>query len=221
MGAREGPVTLKVILIGNSGVGKSSFMNRYVYHRFTNMYRATIGSDLLSKTVHVDGETVNLQIWDTAGTERFQSLGTPLYRGAHCCMLVFDVSFSALDAWRKEFLIQGEPQDPDHFPFIVLGNKTDLSDREVSRGKALQWCNEINAEYFEGSAKEDLAVDKPFARAAERGFQQVTQRPHTTHTAAVCLTCLFLFFVCLFDDKRYITPYSTKNTHWKIQDISR
>ncbi|TMS18794.1 Ras-related protein rab7 [Larimichthys crocea] len=118
-----------------------------------------------------------LRIWDTAGTERFQSLGTPLYRGAHCCMLVFDVtsraSFSALDGWRKEFLIQGEPQDPSDFPFIVLGNKTDLSDREVSGRQALQWCEEIGAEYFEGSAKEDRDVEKPFLRAAECGLQQV------------------------------------------------
>ncbi|MEQ2267209.1 Ras- protein Rab-7A, partial [Xenotaenia resolanae] len=134
MSEEKTPVTLKTILIGNSGVGKSSVMNRYVNHRFTNMYRATIGTDFFSKAVNVAGNTVTQQIWDTAGTERFQSLGSPLYRGSHCCMLVFDVtstaSFSALDMWRKEFLIQGEPQDPSDFPFIVLGNKTDLSNRE-------------------------------------------------------------------------------------------
>ncbi|MEQ2221378.1 hypothetical protein ILYODFUR_015324 [Ilyodon furcidens] len=137
MSEEKTPVTLKTILIGNSGVGKSSVMNRYVNHRFTNMYRATIGTDFFSKAVNVAGNTVTQQIWDTAGTERFQSLGSPLYRGSHCCMLVFDVtstaSFSALDMWRKEFLIQGEPQDPSDFPFIVLGNKTDLSNREVSQ----------------------------------------------------------------------------------------
>ncbi|TNN22090.1 Ras-related protein Rab-7a [Liparis tanakae] len=105
------------------------------------MYRATVGTDFLYKATNVDGDAVNLQIWDTAGTERFQSLGTPLYRGAHCCVLVFDVtstaSFSALKEWRMEFLVQGDPQEPEHFPFIVLGNKTDLSNREVSR-----WANE-------------------------------------------------------------------------------
>ncbi|XP_053171217.1 ras-related protein rab7 isoform X3 [Scomber japonicus] len=180
MSGRKSPVTLKIILIGNSGVGKSSFMNRYVNHRFTNMYRATIGTDFLSKSVNIDGDTVTMQIWDTAGTERFQSLGTPLYRGVHCCILVFDVtfkaSFSALDQWRKEFLVQGEPMDPSDFPFIVVGNKTDLSNREVSHKKALQWCEEIGAEYFEGSAKEDLDVEKPFLRAAQRGLQQDISR---------------------------------------------
>uniref|UniRef100_A0A3B4XS86 Ras-related protein Rab-7b n=1 Tax=Seriola lalandi dorsalis TaxID=1841481 RepID=A0A3B4XS86_SERLL len=191
MNERKCPVTLKIILIGDSGVGKSSYMNRYVNHRFTNMYRATVGTDFLSKTVNIDGDTVTLQIWDTAGTERFQSLGTPLYRGAHCCMLVFDVtskaSFSALDLWRKEFLVQGEPQDPSDFPFIVLGNKTDLSDREVSQS-ALQWCEEIGAEYFEGSAKEDLDVEKPFQRAAQSGLQQY--KKHTLeNTGHFQITC--------------------------------
>uniref|UniRef100_A0A3P8U6A6 Ras-related protein Rab-7b n=1 Tax=Amphiprion percula TaxID=161767 RepID=A0A3P8U6A6_AMPPE len=192
MSFKKEPVTLKIILIGDSGVGKSSVMNRYVNHRSTNMYRAMIGTDFLSKTVTIDKDTVTLQIWDTAGTERFQSLGPLLYRGAHCCMLVFDVtskaSFSALDVWRKEFLFQAEPQDPADFPFIVVGNKTDLSDREVSRGKALQWCEEIGAEYFEGSAKEDLDVEKPFLRAALSGLWQY--KKHTLeNTGHFQITC--------------------------------
>jgi len=76
-----------------------------------------------------------LQIWDTAGQERFQSLGVAFYRGADCCILVYDVSkvatFRALDSWRDEFLIQASPRDPDHFPFVVVGNKVDLDMKEV------------------------------------------------------------------------------------------
>ncbi|XP_029006755.1 ras-related protein rab7 [Betta splendens] len=192
MSEGKGPVTLKIILIGNSGVGKSSFMNRYVNHRFTNMYRATIGTDFFSKLLTVDGISVTMQIWDTAGTERFQSLGTPLYRGAHCCLLVFDVtskaSFLALEAWKKEFLVQGEPMDPSHFPFIVLGNKTDLSDREVSGRMARQWCEDTGAEYFEGSAKDDVDVEKPFLRAAQAALQQY--KKHTLeNTGHFQITC--------------------------------
>lgn len=75
------------------------------------------------------------QIWDTAGQERFQSLGVAFYRGADCCVLVFDVaaptSFKSLDSWRDEFLIQASPRDPDNFPFVVLGNKIDFENRAV------------------------------------------------------------------------------------------
>lgn len=75
------------------------------------------------------------QIWDTAGQERFQSLGVAFYRGADCCILVFDVttpnSFKSLDSWRDEFLIQASPHSPENFPFIVIGNKVDLENRSV------------------------------------------------------------------------------------------
>lgn len=91
-------------------------------------------------------------------------------------MLVFDVtseaSFSALAMWRKEFLVQGEPSDPADFPFIVIGNKTDLNNREVSSKQAMQWCEEIGAQYFEGSAKEDIDVEKPFLKAAIAALQE-------------------------------------------------
>jgi len=76
------------------------------------------------------------QIWDTAGQERFQSLGVAFYRGADCCVLVYDVTmpntFKTLDSWRDEFLIQASPRDPENFPFVVIGNKIDLENRVVS-----------------------------------------------------------------------------------------
>ncbi|KAL2091310.1 hypothetical protein ACEWY4_013573 [Coilia grayii] len=161
---------LKVVMMGNSGVGKSSFMHRFVNHRFTNLFRATIGTDLLTKEISVDGRSVVLQIWDTAGTERFLSLGTALFRGAHCCLLVFDVtstaSFSALDDWLHELLTQVNPHNPAEFPLLVIGNKTDQKNRQVSREQAQHWCKVTGAEYIEGSAKEDVNVDKSFHQAA-------------------------------------------------------
>ena len=81
-------------------------------------------------------------MWDTAGQERFQSLGVAFYRGADCCVLVYDVnsakSFETLDSWRDEFLIQASPHDPENFPFVVLGNKIDVEEnkRQVRRGVA-------------------------------------------------------------------------------------
>ena len=74
------------------------------------------------------------QLWDTAGQERFQSLGVAFYRGADCCVLVYDVNSSksveTLDSWRDEFLIQASPHDPENFPFVVLGNKIDVEENK-------------------------------------------------------------------------------------------
>ena len=112
--AHRQKVLLKVIVLGDSGVGKTSLMNQYVNRKFTNQYKATIGADFLTKEVMIEDKLVTMQIWDTAGQERFQSLGVAFYRGADACVLVYDVtnekSFRQLDSWREEFLIQvGNP----------------------------------------------------------------------------------------------------------------
>ena len=107
--------------------------------KFSASYKATIGADFLTKEVLVDDRLVTMQVgvreaaflgrllkliqlWDTAGQERFQSLGVAFYRGADCCVLVYDVnnskSFETLDSWRDEFLIQASPRDPENFPFV-------------------------------------------------------------------------------------------------------
>jgi len=112
MGAGHKKNFLKVVVLGNSGVGKTSLMNRYHSNKFTGQYKATIGADFLSKEVTIPSTSskCTLQIWDTAGQERFQSLGTAFYRGADACLLVYDVtdlqSFESLDRWREEFLRQ-------------------------------------------------------------------------------------------------------------------
>ena len=91
-------------------------MNQYVNRKFSKQYKATIGADFLTKEVKIDDENlVTMQIWDTAGQERFQSLGVAFYRGADCCVLVYDVnnerSFQNLENWREEFLAQASPAD--------------------------------------------------------------------------------------------------------------
>jgi Ras-related protein Rab-7A len=125
----------------------------------------------------IDGRTVTLQIWDTAGQERFQSLGVAFYRGADCCVLVYDVnnakSWERISDWRDEFCLSANVSDPDSFPFIVLGNKIDVdagSARQVSEKKAKAWCAAHgNLPHFETSAKEGTNVAAAFeavARAA-------------------------------------------------------
>ncbi|XP_040354698.1 ras-related protein rab7 isoform X1 [Ixodes scapularis] len=161
-------------------VGKTSLMNQYVNKKFSNQYKATIGADFLTKEVMVEDRLVTMQIWDTAGQERFQSLGVAFYRGADCCVLVFDVtvpaSFKALESWRDEFLIQASPRDPENFPFVVIGNKVDLDNRGVSTKRAQGWCQSKNGiPYFETSAKEALNVEQAFQTVAKNALAQETE----------------------------------------------
>ncbi|KAK8568110.1 hypothetical protein V6N13_106051 [Hibiscus sabdariffa] len=170
---------LKVIILGDSGVGKTSLMNQYVNKKFSNQYKATIGADFLTKEVQFEDRLFTLQIWDTAGQERFQSLGVAFYRGADCCVLVYDVnsmkSFDSLNNWREEFLIQASPSDPENFPFVVLGNKTDVdggNSRVVSEKKARSWCaSKGNIPYFETSAKEGVNVEEAFQCMAKNALK--------------------------------------------------
>merc|ERR1712031_121579 len=117
-------VLLKVIILGDSSVGKTSLMNQYVNKKFNTQYKATIGADFLTKEVSIPERVVTMQIWDTAGQERFQSLGVAFYRGADSCVLVYDITvpktFESLDSWREEFLVQSSPRDPNSFPFVVI-----------------------------------------------------------------------------------------------------
>ncbi|KAJ3070592.1 Ras- protein Rab-7, partial [Quaeritorhiza haematococci] len=161
-------------------VGKTSLMNQYVNKKFSNQYKATIGADFLTKEVMVDDRLVTMQIWDTAGQERFQSLGVAFYRGADCCVLVYDVnnskSFETLESWKDEFLLQASPRDPESFPFVVLGNKIDVEEsrRQVSQKRAMAWCQRGNIPYFETSAKEAINVEQAFQTIAKNALQQET-----------------------------------------------
>ncbi|KAL9101157.1 MAG: hypothetical protein Q9163_003559 [Psora crenata] len=172
-------VLLKVIILGDSGVGKTSLMNQYVNKKFSASYKATIGADFLTKEVMVDDRLVTMQLWDTAGQERFQSLGVAFYRGADCCVLVYDVnnskSFETLDAWRDEFLIQASPREPDNFPFVVIGNKIDVeeSKRAISSKRAMTFCQSKGGiPYFETSAKEAVNVEQAFEVIAKNALAQ-------------------------------------------------
>jgi Ras-related protein Rab-7A len=178
--AHRKKILLKVIILGDSGVGKTSLMNQYVNKKFTNQYKATIGADFLTKEVMLEDKLVTMQIWDTAGQERFQSLGVAFYRGADACVLVYDItnqkSFDQLDSWRDEFLIQAGPKDPENFPFVLLGNKVDKeNERRVTTNKARQWCNskaENSIPHYETSAKEAVYVEQAFQTIAIAALQQ-------------------------------------------------
>jgi len=174
-------VLLKVIILGDSGVGKTSLMNQYVNKKTSNQTKATVCADFLTKEVMIDDHLVTLQIWDTAGQELFQSLGVAFYRGADCCVLAFDVNndktFENLNSWREEFFKKASPAEPDKFPFVVCGNKIDTGSlRAVSEKKAKAWCQtKGNIPYFDTSAEEAINVEQAFLTIVNNALKQKTE----------------------------------------------
>lgn len=155
-------------------------MNQYVKKKFSNQYKATIGADFLTKDVMVDDKLVTMQVWDTAGQERFQSLGVAFYRGADCCVLVYDVtnptSFRNLETWKDEFLVQGSHSNSDNFSFVVIGNKLDMDNRQVLAKDATAWCaKQGNIPYFETSAKEAINVEQAFQAIARAALKKESE----------------------------------------------
>ncbi|KAK2908887.1 hypothetical protein Q8A67_004724 [Cirrhinus molitorella] len=131
-------------------------------------------------------------IWDTAGQERFRSLRTPFYRGSDCCLLTFSVddnqSFLNLNNWKKEFAYYADVRDPEKFPFVVLGNKIDVTERQVSIEEAQRWCQENGGyPYFETSAKDATNVSAAFEEAVRRVLSSEDRTEHLLPTDTVDL----------------------------------
>lgn len=164
---------LKVVILGDGGVGKSCLMNRFVSNRFDENSFHTIGVEFMNKDIEVDNIKYTLQIWDTAGQERFRALRTPFYRGSDICLLAYAIndrdSFIALKQWREEFLKYADVKT-DNFPFIVVGNKSDLDPQffQVNQAEVSSWCQEYHINVFlETSSKNCINVDAAFFKAVK------------------------------------------------------
>ena len=153
-------------------------MNQYVKKDFSFNYKATLGADFLTKVLILDDYIVQLQLWDTAGTERFHSMGCSFYRNTECCVLVFDLtvqkSFESIENYRNEFLVNVNPRDPETFPFVLLGNKCDKEmEIKVQESEIRKYCeSQSNMPYFETSAKDNTNVEAAFEKVSELAFKR-------------------------------------------------
>jgi len=171
----------KLLIIGDSGVGKSSLMNRFSDNVFSESYINTIGVDFKIRTIEVNGKMIKLQIWDTAGQERFRTIVSSYYRGAHGIMIVFDItdkeSFYNVKMWSEEI----KKYASSNVKTILIGNKADFeSKRQVEYSEAKEYADSNNMNYFETSAKTALNVEKSFFELASLLINNVVVNTNKT-----------------------------------------
>eukprot|EP00794_Sanderia_malayensis_P004732 gene4732-5355_t len=155
----------KLLLIGDSGVGKTCLLFRFSDDAFNTTFISTIGIDFKIKTVEVDGKRVKLQIWDTAGQERFHTITTSYYRGAMGIMLVYDImdekSFDNIAKWLRNI----DEHASEGVERMILGNKCDMENkRMVTKSKGEAIAREHGIKFFETSAKENVNVEDAFMK---------------------------------------------------------
>jgi len=169
---------IKLLLIGDSGVGKSCLLLRFSEDSFAPSFITTIGIDYKIRTIELDGKKIKLQIWDTAGQERFRTITTAYYRSAMGVLLVYDVTDDKSFANIKNWIRNIEQHASENINKVLVGNKCDLVDKRIidtARGKAL--ADEFKIPFYETSAKNSTNVEDAFISLARDVKKRLIDSP--------------------------------------------
>ena len=179
----------KLLMIGDSGVGKSSLLLRFASDQFEDSHMTTAGLDFKIRTVEVDGKVVKLQMWDTAGQERFRTITSSYYRGAQGIVVVYGLddkkSFENVKQWVEEI----DRYAGEGVVKLLVGNKCDVEARQVTREEAEKFAEELKMRYMETSAKTGENVEETFMLTAREIKAKGVPKPkpsaaQTVNTAA-------------------------------------
>lgn len=167
----------KVVLIGDSGVGKSNLLSRFTRNEFCLESKSTIGVEFATRSIQVDGKTIKAQIWDTAGQERYRAITSAYYRGGVGALLVYDitknVTFENVERWLKELRDHADAQ----IVIMLVGNKSDLRHlRSVQTELAQQFCEKERLSFIETSALESTNVELAFQRILTEIYHRVSKK---------------------------------------------
>ena len=163
----------KIIIVGDSGVGKSNILGRYINNEFKQDTKSTVGVEFASKKVKVNDVNIKLQIWDTAGQERYRSITSAYYKGSKGCFIVYDITssqtFENIEKWYEEISKTGDKS----LSIILIGNKCDLeNERKVTIEMGENKARDLNCPFFETSALNNIHIEEVFQKIAENIYNR-------------------------------------------------
>lgn len=176
----------KIILVGDTSVGKTSLVNRFMGFEFQENYQCTINADFKIKSLTIDQSTgAELTIWDTCGQERYRSITRQYFRDAHGVILVYDVhnenTFKGLYIWLNEIRINCQKD----ICIMLVGNKIDLDNRVISKEQGNDFALKNKLMYVETSSKEGINIDSPFENLASNIIQKIKENPNYDYDETV------------------------------------
>ncbi|KAK2156601.1 hypothetical protein LSH36_209g05048 [Paralvinella palmiformis] len=191
MREEEVETAIKVVVVGNGAVGKSSMIQRYCKGIFTKDYKKTIGVDFLERQIEVNGEDVRLMLWDTAGQEEFDAITKAYYRGAQACVVAYSIvdrdSFEAVEEWKKKV-----NEEVGEIATVLVQNKIDLVDEAVvTAEEAEEQATRLNLKFYKTSVKDNTYVDDVFRFLAERYLAEVNSTTDEGTTQKIGSTSFF------------------------------
>jgi len=176
--AQEYDYVFKLVLIGDSGVGKSCLLLRFADDTYTESHISTIGVDFKIRTIQLEGKTIKLQIWDTAGQERFRTITSSYYRGAHGIIVVYDTTDNETFEHVKTWLHEIDRYASENVNKLLVGNKSDLtSKRQVETESAKEFADSVTIPFLETSAKNATNVEDAFMTMAGEIKKRMASAP--------------------------------------------
>ena len=172
----ECEMNFKIVIVGDSFVGKTNIMSKYLKNKFNENSKATVGVEFGSKQFNIEGHLINAQIWDTAGTEKYKAITSAYYRGAKGGFVVYDItrkdSFKSVDKWVNDLIAAGDKK----MIILVIGNKCDLEEkRQVTKEQGESKARFLEVAFMETSALSGENLDKAFEMMMNEIYKKIDE----------------------------------------------
>ena len=180
---KEYEYLIKILIVGDSTVGKTNFIKKYVENKFNESYFASTGIDLITTSIKIEGKSFKIQIWDTAGQEKYRAMTKNLFLKTQGIVIIFDISneisFINLKSWMNDI----KEECSADIPMILVGNKLDLEDKRViDKERAMEFAKNKKLEYIETSSKTGENINKALSLIIEKIYQRADSNSNFSFT---------------------------------------
>ena len=180
---KEYEYLIKILIVGDSTVGKTNFIKKYVENKFNESYFASTGIDLITTSIKIEGKSFKIQIWDTAGQEKYRAMTKNLFLKTQGIVIIFDISnetsFINLKSWMNDI----KEECSADIPMILVGNKLDLEDKRViDKERAMEFAKNEKLEYIETSSKTGENINKALSLIIEKIYRRADSNSNFSFT---------------------------------------